>query len=400
MTAPDYPFPGGTPMRPPPRLAELRATEPVSRVTFAGAPAWLLTRHDDIRAAIAEPALRSVMPGVFGASDAERAPAADAGFLMMMDGPAHQRLRRPLAGAMSARRIAALRPRVEARARELVAELARSGGGDVVRGLAAPLAIDAIGALIGVDVTARPEFARWSDASTALFTEADPEAMAENGAALFGFVGELVAAERDGDGLVGDLFRLVPDDGVALTDAEVTGVVGQLLLAGYVPTAMATAMGVHRVLRDPELVRTVREDPDALPGLVDELLRLDPGAGTTVDRTVQAVGPVELNGRHFDDGDVLVLPLGAANRDPAVFPDPDRVDPYRRPNPHVTFFPGPHHCVGAALARTVLRAMITALAVHPARVRPGGEPTWVTGMMGEAQLTALPVLVEAPSPVG
>ncbi len=395
MAPPDYPFPGGSPLDPPPRLAELRATDPVSRVTLASGPAWLLTRHTDVRAAIAEPALVAVMPGLFEGTEPEREQAAEAGFLMMADGPAHQRLRRPLAGAMSARRIAELRPRIEARARELVAALAGAGGGEVVRELAAPLAIDALGALIGVDVTARPDFARWSDDSAAMFGGSDPEAMAESGAQLFGFVGELVAAERHGDGLIGDLLRLVPDDGLALTDPEVTGLVGQLLMAGYVPTAMVTALGVHRVLRDPDLVGSVRGDPSMLAGLVDELLRLDPGAAATVDRVVRARGAVELGGHTFDDGEVLVLPLGAANRDPDVFADPDRLDPYRRPNPHLSFFPGPHHCVGAALARTVLAAMIGALLEHPATIGLDGEPTWVTGVLGETQLTALPLHVGA-----
>lgn len=151
---------------------------------------------------------------------------------------------------------------------------------------------------------------------------------------------------------------------------------------------MVTALGVHRVLRDPELAAAVRADPDALPGLVDEPLRLDPGAAATVDRVVRARGEVELGGRTFAGGDVLVLPLGAANRDPDVFTEPDRIDPYRRPNPHVTFFPGPHHCVGAALARTVLGATIGALLEHPAPIARGGEPAWGTGVLGETQLTA------------
>lgn len=397
MTAPDYPFPGGSPLDPPPRLAEIRATAPISRVALASGPAWLLTRHADVRAAIAEPDLQAFMPGLFEGTDAERDQAAEAGFLMMADGPAHQRLRRPLAGAMSARRIAELRPRIERRAHELVGLLADSGGGEIVRELAAPLAIDALGALIGVDVTARPDFARWSDDSAAMFGGSDPQAMAETGEKLFGFIGELVAAERDGDGLIGDLYRLVPGDGVALTDAEVTGLVGQLLMAGYVPTAMVAALSVHRVLRDPDLVEAaVRADPDASPGLVEELLRLDPGAAGTVDRVVRARRPIELGGRTFAEGDVLVLPLGAANRDPDVFADPDRIDPYRRPNPHLSFFPGPHHCVGAALARTVLGVMIEALLERP--VALDGEPSWTTGVLGETQLKALPVYVTTPAP--
>lgn len=398
MNPPDYPFPGASPMEPPPRLAEVRASEPISRVTFAGEPAWLLTRHADVREAIAEPGLVSFFPGLTTGSDGERAAAGEGGFLMMMSGDRHARLRRTLSGALGARRVAAQRPAAEATARRLAAVLADAGGGDLLADFGAPLAIAVLGELIGVDVTARDDFARWSDDSVAMFDETDPARMAEAAGALFGFIGELVAAERDGGGLIGDLFRIPADPGGGmLTEAEVNGLVGQLLMAGYQPMAIALGLAAHRLLVTPDAVAAVRADPELWPGVVDELLRLDPGGGGTVDRTFRARADVEIGGVRMGAGEVVVASLGAANRDPEVFPDPDRLDPRRRPNPHVAFFPGPHHCLGAALARLVLQVGLGALLELPVAPELVGDAQWRSGAFGERQLGAVPVTVRDPA---
>lgn len=229
-------------------------------------------------------------------TDEDVAAAEQSGFLMLMSGERHARLRRMVSGALSARRVAALRPAAAARARDLVAALCGAGGGEVLHEFAAPLAIGTLGDLIGVDVTARDDFARWSDDSNAMFGEADPERMRESGYALFGFIGELVRSERDGDGLVGDLFRATDGAGVGLTEDEVSGVIGQLLMAGYVPSGMVLTLTAYRLLSDPAVAGAVRADPSLLPGAVDEMLRLDPGAAVTVDRAFRARADVEVGG--------------------------------------------------------------------------------------------------------
>ena len=397
MNPPEYPTAGRSPSALPPRWAELRETEPISRVTFAGAPAWLLTRHADVRAAIAEPDLAVFLPGMVEGTAEDLAAAEQSGFLMLMGGDRHARLRRTVSGALSARRVAALRPAAEARARDLVAGLRGAGGGEFLREVAAPLAIGTLGDLIGVDVTARDDFARWSDDSNAMFGESDPGRMQDSGAALFGFIGELVRSEQDGDGLVGDLFRATDDDGVGLTEDEVSSLIGQLLMAGYVPTGMVLTLAAYRLLSDPAVAEAVRSDPSLLPGAVEEMLRLDPGAAVTVDRAFRARADVEIGGVRIARGEAVVVSLGAANRDPEVFTDPELMDPARRPNPHVSFFPGPHHCLGAALARMQLEVGLTALLdVGPLEVV--GAPQWRPGPLGDTQLGALPVRVPPPHP--
>lgn len=399
MPVPDYPFPADDPLAPAPRLAELRRTEPVSRVEFAGAPAWLLTRHADIRAAIAEPELAPYLPGMVEGTEEDLAAAEQSGFLMLMSGDPHARLRRTVSGALSARRVAALRPAAEVRARGLVGALSGAGDGEFLADVAAPLAIGTLGDLIGVDVTARDEFTRWSDDSATMFGQSDPELIRDSGAALFGFIGDLVRAERDGDGLVGDLFRCADPGGAAgrLTEEEVSGLVGQLLMAGYVPTAMVLTLAAYRLLGDPALAAAVRAEPSLLPGTVDEMLRLDPGGAGNVDRAFRARADVQIGGVRIGRGEVVLVPLGAANRDPEVFGDPDRIDPTRRPNPHLSFFPGPHHCLGAALARMQLEVVLAAL-LDAGPIEVPGVPRWGTGPIGDVQLRALPVRARTPGP--
>ncbi|MDN5920216.1 MAG: cytochrome P450 [Pseudonocardia sp.] len=395
MTPPSYPFPTEFPLDPPPRLAELRRTEPISLVEFAGAPAWLLTRYDDVRAALNEPGLLGYFPGMTEGTEAEASAAEQGSFLMMMNGPPHTRLRRFVSGALGARRVAALRPSAERTAHRLVAGLRGSGAPiELIHDLAAPLAIDTLGALISVDVTAHADFARWSTDVTALFGEADQETVQQSGMELFGFIAALVDAERDGAGLIGDLFRATDADGGGLSDAEVTGLIGQLLLNGYVPTAMVFGLSALRVLTTPCLATELRADPGLLPGAVDELLRLDPAAAGNADRPFRARTDVEIGGTRIRRGEVVIAPLGAANRDPAYFTDPDRLDPARRPNPHLSFSPGVHHCLGAALARMQLEVGLAAL-IDGGPLEVVGEPRWHTGLIGETQLSALPVRVPA-----
>lgn len=395
MTPPSYPFPTDSPLDPAPRLAELRRAEPISVVDFAGAPAYLLTRYDDIRTALNEPGLLGFFPGMTEGTDEEAANAAQSAFLMMMNGPAHARLRRFVSGTLGPRRVAGLRPRAESTARRLLADVrGKRASQDLIRDVAAPLAIDTLGELIGVDVAAREGFARWSSDVTALFGDTGPEVVQQSGMELFGFIAALVEAERDGSGLIGDLCRATDDEGGRLTDAEVNGLVGQLLLNGYVPTAMVFGLAALRVLGAPDLAATLRADPAVRPGAVDEMLRLDPAAAGNADRPFRARTDVEIGGTTIRRGEVVIAPLGAANRDPAQFTDPDRLDPTRRPNPHLSFSPGAHHCLGAALARMQLEVLLAAL-LDAGPLEVVGDPQWRTGLIGETQLTALPVRVPA-----
>lgn len=182
-------------------------------------------------------------------------------------------------------------------------------------------------------------------------------------------------------------------DAHRLSGGELFGLVFSVMGAGYLPVAQAISLGLLRVLINPEFTDALRRTPSALPAAADELLRLDPSGSASTDRYLRAAEDLTLGQVTIQTGDLVVAPLGAANRDPAVFPDPDtpRLDRAAR---HLSFAPGAHHCLGAALARMQLASTIgTVIDGLPTATLAAGlnELTWRTGYNDARNLITLPV---------
>lgn len=395
-----YPLRPGSMLDPPAQLAALREHGRVVPIRYAGGPAWLLTRYPDIRAALSEPRLVFHLPGFPTDTSPDTQPDTEpdaAGVLFLMNGPKHMRLRRAVAGTLSARRIAALRPSVERLARSRLTTLTAGGApADMVRDYAVPLAIDTLSELLGIAIADRPDFASWATDLTAVFGMASPQDIADSGEQLFDFILRLIADRRAAAGtdLVSALIDTRDADGNRLTDGDVQTLVSTLLMAGFVPPAQSLALGALRLVLDPETATALRAEPELVPTAVDELLRLDPSGAGSADRPMRATCDVEIGGRTIRRGEIVVAPFGAANRDPAQFPDPDRLDLTRGRNPHLTFAPGPHHCLGAALTRMQLDVGLGSLLARlPELTLAVRVPDleWRTGMGGERNLVALPV---------
>lgn len=390
---PTYPFPPAASMDPPDELAELRAHGPVSQVQFEGGPAWLLTRHADVRAVLVDPRFAPYLPGV----PMELDEANSTGMLFLMHGEPHARLRRVLARALSARRIAALRPAVQMLADAALGRFAAHGPpAELMRDFAGPLAAGTLSELLGVALGERPGFEEMITDVNALFATQDPADLAEQGQQLAAFLAQLIAERRaePGSDLLSELIATTDQHGAALTDPEVHGLTFSLLGAGLVPPAQALALATLRLLLDPAAAAALRHEPGGLPAAVDELLRLDPAGVGNTDRAVRATTDTEIAGVRISVGEVVVLPLGAANRDPAEFPEPNTLRLDRAANRHVSFAPGLHHCLGAALARLQLEIGLgTLLANLPALALATDIHIldWQHGMLGARNLAALPV---------
>lgn len=390
---PTYPFPPASGLDPPDKLAELRGRAPVSRVEFDGGPAWLLTRHADVRAVLVDPRFAPYIPGV--PMDVDE--ANDTGMLFLMHGAPHARLRRVLARALSARRVLALRPGVQRLADAALARLIAHGPPvDLKRDFAGPLAAGTLSELLGIALSQRPGFEEMITDVNALFAAQDAADAAERSQQLAEFLARLVAERRaePGPDLLSELVTATDQHGTALTEPEVHGLTFSLLAAGLVPPAQALALGTLRLLLDPAAASALRQEPGRLPDAVEELLRLDPAGAGSTDRAVRAVADVEIAGVRISIGEVVVLPLGAANRDPAEFPEPHSLRLDRATNRHVSFAPGLHHCLGAALARLQLEIGIgTLLAGLPALALATDIHTldWQHGMLGAQNLATLPV---------
>ena len=290
--------------------------------------------------------------------------AIDLPILLFMDPPDHTRLRRLVSHAFTPRTVERLRPHVADLVREMLDEVDPSGF-DLIPTLADPLPVTVICELLGVPVADRHLFGPWSsDLSRLLDGDLDPAALDAGVAAflqLVGYLGDLFEERRAAprDDLVSALLA-VEEEGDRLAEDELRAIVLLLFVAGHETTMNLIGNGTVALLRNRPEWDLLRDDPGLAPGAVEELLRYD-GPVHVTQRT--ATQPSVVGGVEVEVGQMVIPHLAAANRDPARFADPDRLD-IRRPDvQQLTFSHGIHYCLGAALARLegqeVFRALPT-----------------------------------------
>ncbi|MGY1608398.1 cytochrome P450 [Geodermatophilus sp. SYSU D00700] len=345
---------------PDPRLAQLRASGPLHRLDLPFEPSvHLVTRAAEARAVLADrdgfsTDVRHLFSGTGPAT------ADDVGGLGFTDPPDHTRLRGLVAPEFTRARLQRLAPTVEATvARQLDVLAAAGSPADLARHVSAPVPMRTICDLLGL-----------AGADQELLTRLGARRFdATRGTAgAFGAVSaqrrllaDVVAAQRraPGDGLIG---RVLRTHGDAVSDTDLVGLADGIVTGGHETTAAMISLGTLVLLRDPVAAAVVREgSPADVEHVVDELLRLLSVVQVAFPRFARH--DRELFGQHLRAGDVVLVSLSGANRDPAwTGPDPDRVDPGRSPRGgHVAFGHGIHRCVGAELARLELRTVLPAL---------------------------------------
>ena len=343
-----------------PHLAALRSASPLA--WHSGMGVWLATGHAEAGAVLRDRRLGRV----FG----PRSPEADwdtfnwlhADSILDSEPPKHTRLRRLVAGAFGRGHVQRLAPRIEELAAGLLADLP-SGEFDVLEGYAEPLPVLVIAELLGVPESERDDLRRWSQAIVRMYEvdrTPDHEAQARSASAEFAaYVEELAAhrAKAPGDDLLSDLVQ-ARDGSDRLSAHELVATAVLLLNAGHEASVNGFGNGLHSWLTAPERPQVDVTDDAALARLVEEFLRHDSPLHL-FERTAKE--PTDIGGVHLEPGDKVAALLGAANRDPAVFADPDRFDPTRDPNPHLAFGAGIHFCIGAPLARLELEVSLRTL---------------------------------------
>ncbi|OLS96353.1 cytochrome [Pseudonocardia sp. CNS-004] len=379
-------------------FAELAATGPVQKVMlFTGVPAWVATGYAEARELLTHPAVVKYVGGPHMDAMPPELNTALNTHLLSTNPPDHTRLRRLVTAAFTTRRVEALAPRVQEIADALLDDLAAAGGGgrpvDLVEGFGFPLPITVITELLGIPPGDRAEFRRWS--SITVNGPVHPaDVYVDAVRSLVGYVRELITAKRaePGDDLLSALIA-VHSDGDRLSQDELTSMVSLLLLAGHETTVNLIVSGTLALLRHPDQLALLRAEPARLPAAVEELLRYDGPVQVTIPAF--AAAPIEIGGVTIPAGDVVLPALLAANRDPERFPEPDRLDVTRAPNPHMAFGHGLHHCVGAPLARLEGRiALGTLLARFPdlRLADPDTEPARDPGLLLNG-VVALPVVL-------
>lgn len=300
--------------------------------------------------------------------------------LLFIDPPDHTRLRRLVSRAFTPRSIERLRPRVEAMVTDLVDRVRPLGRADVVGDLALPLPVAVICELLGVQEPDRPKFVHWARdlaprLDVSLFRDAEKERRGDVAASeLEAFFGELVddPTRRASDGLVAALVE-VEEEGDRLTRDEMISMCVLLLGAGFETTTNLIANGLLALLQNPDQLALVR-DTDVDPTVMaDELLRFDGPVQFT--QRIPLVD-IQLRNRIAPARRLMAILVGAANRDPSVFEDPDRLDVTRTPNPHLGLSSGIHYCIGASLARLEVGLVLPALVRGLPQLRLAGTPRW------------------------
>jgi pimeloyl-[acyl-carrier protein] synthase len=338
-----------------PAYRRLRELDPVHQTPLG---LWILTRYDDVLMALRDP--RFGREGFAPLLEAAYGSPGEAGTLprsmLFQDPPDHTRLRSLVNKAFTPRVIEGMRPHIQEIVDRLLDRVEGKGGMDLIEDLAYPLPVTVICEMLGVPVEDHPAIRQWSaDVARSL------------DALGLGASDEVVERGRAGRRALGDYFRrLVPDrrrhlendllsgliaaeeQGDKLSEGELISTCILLFIAGHETTVNLIGNGMLALLRHPDQLRLLRKEPVLITSAIEELLRYD----SPVQRTARITSErVEMRGRTIDTGAMVVAAIGAANRDPAHFSDPDRLDVTRRDNRHLSFGFGIHFCLGAPLAR-------------------------------------------------
>jgi cytochrome P450 len=359
------PFPFAQPpslYHPAPELGELREQRPVAPVVFPdGATAWLVTRHADVRQVLTDPRF-SRAQAVAGSVEMGLGRLASESILGL-DPPEHTRLRRLVAGAFTARRVEQLRPRVVSIVDELLLALRKQPQpADLVGNFSLTLPVRVICELLGVPEEDQHRFHGWSDAAMGDRTR-DPQIMLAAFENLQGYLSELIAAKRakPGDDLMTALID-ARDNADRLSEAELVNLGVSLLIGGHETTANQIVMILLTLRAHPEQWAALQADPSRVPAAIEELMRftqLGSGGASMARFTTE---PVELSGVTIPAGAAVLPAIGAANRDPRTFADPDSLDLARSDaHGHIGFGAGVHHCLGAQLARMELQEALAGI---------------------------------------
>ena len=367
----------------------LRESDPIHRSPFMDL--WLVTRYEDVEQLLRDPRLtadkrlwRSL-------------PSLDEGYVPSMvnlDPPDHTRLRRLVSRPFASRVVEQVFPWAHQVVDEALDRAAAAGGLDLIEDLAQHVPVAVINRLLGVPAEDWPRSQYWTRfimVSVDPLAIPDPARVAGFRAAdeeFLEYLGRLVARRRrePRDDLIS---ALVASEGEgALDEGELLSMLALLLMAGQETTVGLIGNGVLALLRHPDQMERLRDHPELLESAVEELLRYD-SPGQFALRVARE--DLELGGRRIGAGELVVLGLGAANRDPEKFFEPERLDLARSPNPHLSFGRGGiHFCLGAPLARVEAQVAIGELVRRFPDVRLAGEPVRTETIIMR-RLSALPL---------
>lgn len=374
-----YPF-SRIRLEPDPQYADLRRSEPVCRVQLPyGPPAWLVTDYHLTKAVLGDTRFsRAAAVGRENPRESVVDISQVADSVLSMDPPAHTRIRRLVGKAFTPRRVAELRPRAAEIALGLLDDVVAAGPpADLVAQFSFALPAIIICELLGIPDADRQMFRSWTDSivSTTTVTSVQEQDAYLH---LVGYTAGLFAdrRERPGDDLITALVQARENDD-RLSESELLVLGMALLVAGYETTAHQITNMTYTLLTNPPLLQQLKQQPELLPGAVEEMLRFNV-FGSAINPRI-ATTDVKLGDILIRAGDPVLCSRSSANRDENVFSNADALDFTRDPNPHIAFGYGAHFCLGANLARMELQVALGSILSRLPGVRiavPEHSLTW------------------------
>ncbi|WP_327279272.1 MULTISPECIES: cytochrome P450 [unclassified Streptomyces] len=333
---------------------------------------WVVTGHAQAKALLADPRLsKNQAVQRFGRHTGltEGPGAAMFSHMLNADPPDHTRLRRLVQKAFTARRTASLRPMVEQLVTQLLDALDGKAEAELISEFALPLPVAVVFELFGAS-DADHEILRIRGNSLGGGQD-DGEVSVFTAESMLAYLRALIALKREDpvdDGLLSALLTARDEDGDALTEDEITSMSFLLVVAGHQTTVNLVANGIHALLTHPDQLAALRADPARAQGAVEEVLRYESPSGLASLR--YATERITVGGVTIRKGDFVQISLLGADRDPAVFADPDRFDIGRADaGRHLAFGHGIHHCIGAPLARLQGEIALTRIVERFPRLR-------------------------------
>lgn len=374
---------------PAPHLAELREHDPVHWSLMGQ---WMLFGYDDVFRLLRDPAMsvddrniefrQSEREDLFTAAftEAYGRPPEPSTSILVVDPPDHTRLRRLVSKAFTPSAIEALRPRVQQMVDEILDGMAERGGGDVVAELAFPLPFDVISEMLGMPESDKDQVAEWSSALVKtldpVITDDEIRAAAHASKHIDDLIEEVIAWKREhpADDLLTALID-AEEDGDRLSTRELRDQVRLLFVAGHETTVNLIGTGIYELLRHPEQLGLLRDDPSLDANAVDELLRYVSPVQFSFRVTMR---DVEFGGHTIERGHGVLTGLASANRDPAKWgPTADDLDIRRAgAGQHVSFGSGAHYCLGSSLARLEAQVAIGTFVRRFPHVSIVGDAIW------------------------
>ena len=368
-----------------PQYQQLREADPVHWSELMGL--WVLSRYEGIEFVLRDARFSanrrsSSNPLVQRAEEMQDRglPFANATTMLGADPPEHTRLRGLVSKAFTPRSVEAMRPRIQEIVDELLDAAHDDETFDLIEQLAYPLPVIVIAELLGVPAEHRADFKRWSDDLVATLggPTVTPDIIEQSrisGLEMAEYFRGVIAERRKQpeDDLLSRMIA-AEERGEVLSEDELLATCMLLLAAGNETTTNLIGNGMLALLRNPDQLQKLQDDPSLIEPAVEEMLRFD---GPVQATARVASERVEVGGRTVEPGQILFVLLGAANRDPAVFPEPDTLDITREDNRHLAFGHGLHFCLGAPLARIEAQiAFRTLLERKPNPRLATDEPEW------------------------